>query len=196
MAHATNFSGSLYTATGQRKYLTPKERARFLSEAARASPEVATLCLTLAHTGGRISEVLAITGASLKVTEGFLTVRSLKKRRGDVFRDIPIPPALVARLGTVHAGVTATDDRLWTLSRSRAWQLVKGVMRAADIEGGPHATPKGLRHAFALHAVRTGVPLHLVQRWLGHASMVTTAIYLQVIGQEEVEIAARMWREA
>ncbi len=167
MAHATNFSGSLYTATGQRKYLTPKERARFLSAAARASPEVATLCLTLAHTGGRISEVLAITGASLKVTEGFLTVRSLKKRRGDVFRDIPIPPALVARLGTVHAGVTATDDRLWTLSRSRAWQLVKGVMRAADIEGGPHATPKGLRHAFALHAVRTGVPLHLVQRWLG-----------------------------
>jgi integrase/recombinase XerD len=37
------------------------------------------------------------------------------------------------------------------------------------------------------------VSLNLVQRWLGHASMNTTAIYLQAIGNEEREIAARMW---
>jgi site-specific recombinase XerD len=52
---------------------------------------------------------------------------------------------------------------------------------------------KGLRHSFGLHAIRSGVPLNLVQRWLGHASMNTTAIYLQAIGDEEREIAARMW---
>jgi hypothetical protein len=33
----------------------------------------------------------------------------------------------------------------------------------------------------------------LVQRWLGRASINTTAIYLQAIGDEEREIAARMW---
>jgi integrase/recombinase XerD len=32
-----------------------------------------------------------------------------------------------------------------------------------------------------------------VQRWLGHASMNTTAIYLQAIGDEEREIVSRMW---
>jgi integrase len=37
------------------------------------------------------------------------------------------------------------------------------------------------------------VPINLVQRWLGHASMTTTAIYLQAMGFEEREIAARMW---
>jgi len=66
-------------------------------------------------------------------------------------------------------------------------------MRAAGIANGPHAAPKGLRHGFGIHAIRSGVPLNLVQRWLGHASIKTTAIYLQAMGVEEREIAARMW---
>ena len=69
-------------------------------------------------------------------------------------------------------------------------------MTDAGIAPGPHACPGGLRHGFALHAVRSGVPLHLVQRWLSHASLATTAIYLQAIGAEEREIAARMWEDA
>jgi len=36
-------------------------------------------------------------------------------------------------------------------------------------------------------------PRHLVQRWLGHASLRTTAIYGDVIGSEERAFAARMW---
>jgi integrase len=39
----------------------------------------------------------------------------------------------------------------------------------------------------------SAVPLNLVQRWLGHASLTTTAIYLDALGDEEREIAARMW---
>ena len=31
------------------------------------------------------------------------------------------------------------------------------------------------------------------QRWLGHAQLSTTAIYAEAIGQEEQEIAARIW---
>lgn len=70
---------------------------------------------------------------------------------------------------------------------------MKTVMDAAEISRGQHATPKGLRHGFGVHAVRAGVPLNLVQRWMGHASMTTTAIYLQVVGAEERELAERMW---
>lgn len=66
-------------------------------------------------------------------------------------------------------------------------------MEQANIPDGPHATPKGLRHGFGLHAVRCGIPVNLVQRWLGHANMATTAIYLQAMGREERDIAARMW---
>ncbi|MGB7099167.1 MAG: hypothetical protein WBD95_10435 [Xanthobacteraceae bacterium] len=38
------------------------------------------------------------------------------------------------------------------------------------------------------------VPPHLVQRWLGYASLRTTAIYGDVIGPEEHAFAERMWK--
>ena len=46
-----------------------------------------------------------------------------------------------------------------------------------------------------LHRMRTSnVPPHPVQRWLGHASMRTTAIYGHVTGREERAFAVRIWR--
>jgi integrase/recombinase XerD len=189
--------GSLYTRAGQRKYLTSAERVRFLETTlACPRPDLRTLCLTLAYTGCRISEALELTAASIERDAGFIAIRSLKKRGGAiVFREVPAPADLFVALGQVH-GLVQASAQLWPLSRCRAWQLVKGIMRDADIAAGPHATPRGLRHSFGLHAIRSGVPLNLVQRWLGHASMHTTAIYLQAFGDEEREIAARMWTGA
>lgn len=34
---------------------------------------------------------------------------------------------------------------------------------------------------------------HMLQRWLGHAQLSTTAIYADAVGKEEQDIAARMW---
>jgi site-specific recombinase XerD len=65
-------------------------------------------------------------------------------------------------------------------------------MVAAGLDG-PHASPKGLRHGFGVAAVCAGVPLNLVQRWLGHAQLSTTSIYADAVGEEEQSIAARMW---
>lgn len=194
---ATSQSQSLYSSRGQRKYLSADERRRFLATAmALPRCELGTLCLVLAHTGCRISEALALTPAALALADDVIVIRCLKKRNGQVvFRELPIPPELGQVLRATHA-LERKDagSRLWRLSRSGAWRLIKAVMRAAGIAEGPHATPKGLRHAFGLHAIRSGVPLNLVQRWLGHASLATTSIYLQAVGIEEREFAARMWQ--
>ncbi len=72
------------------------------------------------------------------------------------------------------------------------WRAVQGVMVAARLEG-PHASPKGLRHGFGVAAVTAGIPLNLVQKWLGHAQLTTTAIYADAVGAEEKDIAQRMW---
>lgn len=188
---------SLYTPTGKRKYLTRDERARFIA-AAKAHPRgmVRTLGLMLAYTGCRISEALAIRVHAVELSAGFIAIRTLKKRnRGIMIREVPVPPDLLNALADMHdIAHQDPDARLWPLSRSRAWQLVRGVMTCAGIAPGIHATPKGLRHGFGLHAIQSGVPLNLVQRWLGHARMETTAIYLQALGCEEREIASRMWR--
>src|SRR6202035_2323686 len=175
--------GSLYTSAGQRKYLTSAERIRFLDAAyACPRPDLRTLCLTLAYTGCRISEALALTAGSIERDAGFIAIRSLKKRaRAVVFREVPVPAELFGALDKVH-GLEDRSAQLWRLSRCRAWQLVKGIMHEAGIVPGPPAPPRGLRPRLGLHAIRSGVPLNLVQRWLGHASMHTTAIYLQAIG--------------
>jgi site-specific recombinase XerD len=72
------------------------------------------------------------------------------------------------------------------------WRAVHDVMTSARLEG-PHASPKGLRHGFGVAAASAGIPLNLVQKWLGHAQLTTTAIYANAVGAEEKEIARRMW---
>ena len=64
---------------------------------------------------------------------------------------------------------------------------------AASGVWGSRACPRGLRHAFAVGALQAGVPLNLVQRWLGHARIDTTAIYAGACGPEEHAFAARFW---
>jgi site-specific recombinase XerD len=54
--------------------------------------------------------------------------------------------------------------------------------------------PKALRHAFAVDAVLNGIPLNILQRWMGHARLETTAIYAEVLGEEERALARRTWR--
>lgn len=195
MRHSAAGAVSLYTQTGQRKYLNAAERLRFIAAAkACPRPEVGALCLTIAYTGCRISEALALTPASIDAESGFVAIRSLKKRKKTiVVREIPVPTDLLNILTADIFRREYSIERLWNLSRSRAWQLIKEVMHKAGIGPGVHATPKGLRHGFGLHAVRSGVPINLVQRWLGHARLETTVIYLQAMGIEEREIAARMW---
>jgi integrase/recombinase XerD len=79
------------------------------------------------------------------------------------------------------------------MSRATAWRQIKALLRQAGIGQGAAATPKGLRHGFGVAAVTAGIPLNLVQRWLGHAQLSTTAIYADAVGAEEKSIAAKMW---
>jgi site-specific recombinase XerD len=72
------------------------------------------------------------------------------------------------------------------------WRTVHALMEPARLDG-PLAAPKGLRHGFGVAAVAAGIPLNLVQKWLGHAQLSTTAIYADAVGAEEQDIARRMW---
>lgn len=186
----------LYDSHGRRKYLTPGERSDFLRAAERASQRVRTLCGTLAHTGCRISEALALTPDRVDLADGVLIFESLKKRRRGIFRAVPVPPDFLQILASVHRLAFSTSERralpLWPFSRPTAWRHVRAVMRAAGIEGG-HASPKGLRHGFGIKAAVSNIPINIIQRWLGHARLTTTAIYANATGPEEKQLAQRMW---
>jgi integrase len=189
----------LYDHRGLRKYLTPIERHKFLGAAEQAGGPVHTFCGTLAFTGCRISEALALTAARVDIEDGVLIFESLKKRRKGVFRAVPVPPSFLETLACEHdlrAARSMPDCglkvKLWPWSRTTAWRRVCAVMEAADISG-LHAMPKGLRHGFGIKAVTSSVPLNMTQKWLGHAQISTTAIYTNAIGPEEKQMAERMW---
>jgi integrase len=195
-------SRELFNTAGKRLYLTDSERKKFLAAADDEERQVRTFCYVLAHTGCRISEALQLVGERIDFDAGAIVFESLKKRKRGVYRAVPVPPVVLEMLAMVHglkdkkkktAGAKEkSPPPLWEFGRTTAWKKVLGVMKAAGVKG-PQATPKGLRHGFGVAAIQAGIPLNLLQRWLGHAQLTTTAIYANAVGPEERNIAARMW---
>jgi len=194
----THMAGmSLHSSRG-RKYLNTSERRRFLEAAQHAPPLIRAFCLVLTWSGCRISEALALTPLSIDLDSGVVEFRTLKRRGHNLVRQVPLPAAVLQELNRLfkldskQRETTLTSSRLWPWSRSTAWRHVKTVMQSAHLQGSA-AMPKGLRHTFGVAAFHA-VPPHLVQRWLGHASLRTTAIYGDVSGPEERSFAERVWQ--
>lgn len=189
---------NLFGQRGERKYLNAAERRRFIRAAHNAAPTVRAFCLTLGWSGGRISEVLALTAAAIDIESGVANIQTLKRRKRGTVRQVPLPREVLGELNHIfqlrrrQRDQDLSNERLWTWSRTTAWRRVKEVMVIARVAGA-HAMPKGLRHGFGVNAFQCRVPSHLVQRWLGHASLRTTSIYGDVVGPEERALAARMW---
>ena len=169
----------LFDTQGRHLYLSAEERAAFLDAAANAPREVRTFCLVLHYTGCGISEALALTPRSFDFAAKAIVFETLKKRRKGVFRAVPVPARTLDTLNMVHGLQEALRRRkgpkrqtpVWNWSRTTAFRRVKEVLDAAGIVNGPHKCPKGLRHGYGVHAISSGVPLNMLSKWMGHASL-------------------------
>ena len=182
----------MFDRRGNRKYLNVAERRVFLRAAGKEPDALRrAFCLTLFYTGCRISEALNLTAERFDLAGKAIVFETLKRRRRGYFRAVPIPDELVKLLRENLKGV-ADSARIWPFSRATAYRMVKDCMAQAGVKGGM-ASPKGLRHSFAVACLAQKIPLSTVQKWLGHARLETTAIYLEVSGDEERELAKRLW---
>ena len=189
----------LYDHQGNRKYLTSEERRAFIAATKGADPSIATFCLALAYTGARISEILDISPRCIDFGIKAIVIRCLKRRRDGIFRTVPVPDSLLEQLESVYGIKRLQDDpvlsnkRIWPWCRTTAWGHVKAIMFGAKVKG-PWAMPKGLRHGLCVEGTAdAGIPLNIMQRWLGHARIETTAIYANALGREERKLARRIW---
>ena len=185
----SNAPVSLYTQGGQRKYLTEHERQRFIDSAQSCERSIRLLCLVLLFSGCRISEALNLSAEHILKEDNGILIRSLKKRAIVSYRQIPLPPAIIDDLCSLSV---RQPKRLFAWQRTQALYHIKSVMKQAGIDG-IRGTARGLRHTFGTHGIRSGVPVTMLQRWLGHSKITTTVIYTQILGPEEYEIAKRMW---
>ncbi len=181
-----------------RKYLTVSERSRFFECTKRATkPEVQTFAMTLVYTGCRISEALALRVRDIDLENHILRIKTLKRRK-ESWREVPVPEHFVRELQLTHSLkyrqlVNRNQNRrIWDFSRSTASRHIAKLMHDANIQG-PQASSKGLRHAFGIAAVESGVPLPIIASVLGHAHITTTAIYTTAVGIEAKTFISRTW---
>jgi integrase len=182
----------LFDQSGNRKYLNETERKVYF-QAVDDELDLGqrTFCLTLFYTGCRISEALGLVQERVDFRGKTLIFETLKRRKRGVFRSVPIPDGLLKLFAQI-ASELRPSERVWSFSRATGYRLITDRMADAGVTGAM-ACPKGLRHGFAVACIAKNIPLTTVQKWLGHARLETTAIYLSVAGEEEREFAKRLW---
>jgi integrase/recombinase XerD len=144
-------------------------------------------------TGMRVSELVKVRAADLRLDEEYLTCVG----KGSKERIIPIGEEATkwvrryqqegrSRLIAPRQGVrAAASPRLFlnarggSLSRVGFWKILKGHGRRAGIHGA--LSPHVIRHSFATHLLERGADLRAIQLMLGHADLSTTQIYTHVL---------------
>ena len=182
----------LYSKDGDRLYLNPPERLAFY-EFAEGIEDLAhkTLCMVLIYTGCRISEAVNLRRKDIDVSNETLIIRTLKQG-GKVIRqrELMIPDFIIDLL--IEQAPAHKYHRIWRVRRETGWRWVNKQMTLAGLDGAK-ATCKGLRHAFAIDNASESVPLATISKWLGHAKLENTKIYLNFVGSEERKLAQITW---
>jgi len=148
---------SLFNKQGERLFFNEEERSAFIRTADGATDTVRTFCNVLHYTGCNFTEALNLSPRQIDCANRAIVFHDSK-----VSRDVPVPDSLIDLLDDVHgvrrAGLRA-DERIWPQTRMTLFTKVTPVIAEAGIAGGPHATPKGIRHGFFVHAIRRRILL-------------------------------------
>jgi integrase len=148
-----------------------------------SKPRVRAFVRMLWLTGARRSEALAVRVADLDFRLKVVTLPTLKRRKPTT-RTIPLPESFLGELAVlINTFELKRDDRLFAWSKPRAFELVRDALLAAGVDRA-RCKPHALRHGHAIHALTHGVPLNIVQRCLGHATISTTSLYLAATGED------------
>ena len=151
---------------------------------ASEDPRARLLMLEQWRAGLRVSEALAleVSDLSLDVTLPTIRVRSGKGRKARV---VPVHPELGAAFQTALAYGNVSEGRIIDVHRSTAWRWVQRAHARAEqlgaIPPGREISTHTFRHSYARHLLMNGIPINYLSRWLGHSSIQTTLIYLELV---------------
>ncbi|HDU8656065.1 TPA: tyrosine-type recombinase/integrase [Morganella morganii subsp. morganii] len=159
-----------------------------------------TLIDTLWNTGGRIHEVMALTKGDFyfDAETPFVVLRTLKQRRplnttekykpqAVKKRAVPLFDAEYVRLMKSYFATMRykNQSQIWPVrSDNTVRNWLRDAVRSATADGfsfitGP-VTCHTFRHSFAMHLIFHGVPLKLIQSYLGHKKSSSTDVYTKI----------------
>jgi integrase len=189
----------LFNSQGERFFFNEEERKAFIETAGRARDDIQTFCSLLHYTGCNFTEALNFLPHQVDVDVRAIVFPG--PHHSKISRSIPVPDSFIELLDKVHGlrhGGSA--ERLWPLSKMAMHNHTSRMIAEAGIKGGPHALPKGIRHGFFVHALRSRVMITRLQRWMGHSFPEYTAAYVtelirfapELLGDDRAD-AERMW---
>lgn len=131
--------------------------------------------------GLRVSEVASLRFRDLDFDRKIVFVYQGKGRKD---RQVILPTVFLSTLQEL-AKHSPRDAYLFAsgkvgkhISPRTIQRIMKRAVEIAKIS--KHATPHSLRHSFATHSFESGCDIRDIQKWLGHANLDTTTIYLRV----------------
>lgn len=148
-----------------------------------------TLLSTIYGCGLRVSEA-----ASLKVKhiDSERHIVRIEQAKGAKDRQVLLPETLLDRLRRYWQAYKPTawlffgTDEDKPLSISSVQKIYEAAKRRAKIDkvGGIHS----LRHAYATHQLEAGMPVHQLQKLLGHSDVHTTMRYVHWLPNYQADI--------
>ncbi|MGW5110577.1 tyrosine-type recombinase/integrase [Nocardia sp. NPDC004123] len=186
----------------EKRYLTHAQVLRLAMAAGRFRP----LVFTLAYTGIRFGEAIALRASAVDIDARRITVSHSATHvayegivetdtKNHTARSVPIPEFLGNELRSVLDGLTP-DARVFP-GREGDW-LSLGEFRwvfdsAAVAAGITGVVPHGLRHTAASLAISAGANVKVVQRMLGHkTATLTLDLYGHLFPDDLDTVAAAM----
>ena len=148
------------------------------------NPRAKLFMLKQLRGGLRVAEALALEVADLSLDAEPPTLR-IRACKGNRSRIVPMHRELQTALRSALSYGSIDQGRLVDVHPSTAWRWVKAVVRRAEELGaiapvrriGTHT----LRHSYARHLLMNGIQINYLSRWLGHSSIQTTLIYLELV---------------
>jgi len=148
-----------------------------------------TIILLLLDTGVRVSELVGLDVGDVNLEEGFITIKQGKGGKGRV---VPVGSLLQKSLwkylnGSRPTPLTDQVQRLFLseyglpLTRNGIQQLLRRMAGRAGVSG-VRCSPHTFRHTFAKNYLLRGGDIFSLQKILGHSSLNSVRIYLNLFG--------------
>lgn len=157
------------------------------------------LLLFLYNSGARVSEAASLSVGDLELRPS--TMRSVRLfGKGGKTRSCPLWKVTAKDL-TVLTRNRAADQPVFLnrlgepLTRHGIYALLRRYVGKASSAcpslKGKRVSPHTVRHTTATHLLRAGVDINTVRAWLGHVSIDTTNIYVEVDLERKAEMLAQ-----
>lgn len=176
---------------GRDRFVTPDEELRMTTLLEHwGKTDHRDAVLTLIDTGMRTGELFKIQAQDVNLNKGKYGVITLWRTKNDHPRSVPMTKRVSGLIKERLKTIAHPTDRVFPFNQDWLrciWDRMKQTMGLSDDK---QFVPHILRHTCASRLIQRGIPLMMVQKWMGHESIQSTMRYAHLAPDALFDIVA------